>query len=124
MKLALRTAGLCASGVFLLAALPAFFAQVAPMGLASGASVGIRGIALAETLVVSLTGAAMAGVLGYWIGDILAHPQRSHASANPRLEKVSVPPEEAYPETVPDEPDQKRDGGMHSDHRDAQRSPR
>lgn len=99
MKLAIRSAWLCASGVFLVTALPAFFREVAPVGLSVVPVDALQGMAIVETIVFSLIGSLMAGGIGYIIGDILgnptASPEAAPESASPPSENASPPPEEA-----------------------------
>lgn len=76
MKLAVKSAWMCASAVFLITAMPAFFEQIAPLGVVSTVPVGnFQGMTLIETTIFSLMGSLMAGAIGYIIGDILANPQ-------------------------------------------------
>ncbi len=79
MKLAIKTAGLCASGAFIITALPGFYQQVKPVSAASMMTASVEGIGLLETLGFSLLGALVAGFLGYMLGEVLAKPQRKAA---------------------------------------------
>jgi hypothetical protein len=74
MNLAMRLAGLFATFVFLLTAMPGFFKQVQPHDIAQMANDTFSGISLMETLMLSVGGAVAAGVIGYIMGDILTHP--------------------------------------------------
>lgn len=74
MKLSVRIAGVCASGFFMLTALPGFYHQIGGGGL-SPSSAPISGVSLMETLLLSLAGSVIAGVIGYKIGEILSHPK-------------------------------------------------
>jgi hypothetical protein len=83
MKLAVKSAGLCASSAFLVTALPAFFEQVAPIGLSKVPLNTLQGMDVFEMIAFSLGGAAIAGAIGYIIGDILANPQGSKEIKRP-----------------------------------------
>ncbi|HEY9745485.1 MAG TPA: hypothetical protein V6C99_04640 [Oculatellaceae cyanobacterium] len=75
MKLTVKTAGLCASGAFLITALPPFFTKITSMSIAAQPLDAPQSLDIIETIIFSLIGAFVAGVIGYLIGDILAHPQ-------------------------------------------------
>lgn len=75
MKLSFRLAGLCASGTFILTALPGFYQQVKPTDITSMATEAIPGMTILETLTISLGGALLAAFIGYVIGDILSNPK-------------------------------------------------
>jgi hypothetical protein len=74
MNLAMRLAGLFATFVFLLTAMPGFFKQIQPQDMAQMANDTFSGVSLLETLMLSVGGAVAAGVIGYIMGDILTHP--------------------------------------------------
>lgn len=75
MKLPMKVAGICWSLTFLVTATPGFYKHVRPMEIASIGKDVFSGIALLETLALSLLGAFAAGMIGFIIGDILSHPQ-------------------------------------------------
>lgn len=89
MKLAVKSAGLCASSAFLITALPAFFEQVAPIGLSRVPLGTLQGINIIELIVFSLGGSVIAGAIGYIIGDILANPQGAKEVKRSSREKTS-----------------------------------
>jgi hypothetical protein len=77
MKLPVQLAGLFASGAFIVTALPSFFQQVLPSQLSMSTSSNmelISGVSLAETLLFSLGGTVVAGIIGFMIGNILSKP--------------------------------------------------
>ena len=74
MNLSVRLAGLFATSVFLLTAMPGFFKQIQPYDVGQMATEPISGIAMLETLILSVGGAIGAGIIGYTMGDILTHP--------------------------------------------------
>jgi hypothetical protein len=82
MKLAVKSAGLCASSAFIITALPAFFQQVAPLTQSIAPPGTLQGMTLIETILFSLAGALVAGSIGYIIGDILANPQGNKQSTS------------------------------------------
>jgi Mn2+/Fe2+ NRAMP family transporter len=71
MNLSMRIAGLCASGAFIVTALPAFFQQWSPN---SPMLDSFTGMSLLESLLISLIGAVIAGIIGFQIGKILSKP--------------------------------------------------
>lgn len=84
MKLPIQMAGLCASGAFIVTALPGFFQQVRPTSFATIGTEIISGANLLETLAFSLAGTVVAGLIGFQIGQIMATPQKTP----PRKRKV------------------------------------
>jgi|GEM_PF-4326281 len=74
MNLSIRLAGLFATAVFIVTALPGFFKQVQPHHLTQMATDTISGVSLMETLLISVGGAVAAALIGYMIGEILTHP--------------------------------------------------
>jgi len=74
MNLSVRLAGLFATTVFLLTAMPGFFKQIQPYDIGQMANETISGVSLLETLMLSVGGAVAAGIIGYIMGDILTHP--------------------------------------------------
>lgn len=74
MILSKRLAGIFATAVFIVTALPGFFRQVQPHDLTQMATDTFSGVSLMETLLVSVGGAVAAAIIGYMIGDILTHP--------------------------------------------------
>ena len=101
MKLAAKSAWMCASGAFLVTALPAFFREIAPVGLYAVPVDTLQGMAIVETIIFSLIGALMAGGIGYIIGDILGNPQApaEAISADADAENAPSSLEEAGNET-------------------------
>lgn len=75
MNLSIRLAGLFATAVFIVTALPGFFKQVQPHDLTQMATDTISGVSLMETLLISVGGAVAAAIIGYMIGEILTHPE-------------------------------------------------
>lgn len=104
MKLSIRLAGLCASGTFILTALPGFYQQVKPTNIASMATEAIPGMTILETLAISLGGALLASFLGYVIGDILSNPKgkskKQIKALKMQARELSVEPV-MLPEAVP-----------------------
>lgn len=89
MKLNTKVGGICASLTFLITAIPGFYQQARPTDLNFISSGSFSGMAVVETLAISLLGALAAGMIGYIIGDILSNPKKtakpsaSHPQASP-----------------------------------------
>ena len=81
MKLAVKSAWMCASGVFLVTAMPPFLEKIAPFGYTVTPGT-LQGMAIIELMIFSLMGSLMAGAIGYIIGDILANPQGKEGISN------------------------------------------
>lgn len=75
MKLPVKAAGLCGSMTFLITAMPGFYQQIRPTDFSAMATNSFSGMAVIETLIMSLLGSIIAGSIGYKIGEILAKPQ-------------------------------------------------
>ncbi len=84
MRLSVKFAGVCSSGAFLLTLVVALWQHVKPEGdlLAVGMELPLW-TDLFQMLVMSLSAATVAGLLGYLMGDILSKPkgQRKPASS-------------------------------------------
>jgi hypothetical protein len=74
MKLSIKLAGLCGSGVFILTALPGFYQQIKPASVDAMIFEMVPGMEILEILGISLLGALVAGGIGYKIGEILSNP--------------------------------------------------
>ncbi len=74
MNLSMRLAGIFASIVFMITAIPGLYQQIMPNNVMLPPEL-FSGITMLEILVMSIAGSALAGFIGYWIGDILSHPQ-------------------------------------------------
>ncbi len=88
MKLNTKVGGICASLTFLITAIPGFYQQARPTDLNFIASTSFSGMAVVETLAISLLGAMAAGMIGYTIGDILSNPQKT---AKPQALPMEAP---------------------------------
>lgn len=75
MKLPMKVAGLCWSVTFLVTAVPGFYNQTRPMDFNTISAESFSGMAIVETLAVSLIGSFAAAIIGFMIGDILSNPQ-------------------------------------------------
>lgn len=78
MKLPMKVAGLCWSVTFLVTAVPGFYNQTRPMDFNTISTETFSGMAVVETLAVSLIGSFAAAIIGFMIGDILSNPQAAH----------------------------------------------
>lgn len=103
MKLAVKWAGLCASGTFVLCAIPGFYQQIKPVSPEELLAGVAQGMDVLEVLGVSLGGALLVGLIGYVIGDILSKPQgkpkrlESRASSAPsKVKEPSVTGDETF----------------------------
>ncbi|WP_373531509.1 hypothetical protein [Vampirovibrio sp.] len=74
MKLPMKVAGLCWSITFLVTSVPGFYQQTRPMDFAAITTESFSGMAIVETLAVSLLGSFAAAIIGFMIGDILSNP--------------------------------------------------
>lgn len=92
MKLNTKVAGICASLTFLITAIPGFYQQARPTDFNFISVDSFSGMAVVETLVISLLGSLAAGMIGYLIGDILSHPQKPHKATAPQTEAKAVSP--------------------------------
>ncbi len=100
MNLSVRMAGLCGTSVFLVTALPGFYRQIQPQDFTQMASDTFSGMAMLETLLLSLSGAIAAGFIGYIIGDIWAKPtgkRKKKVSAKAPVEKPQAVVEAPQP---------------------------
>jgi hypothetical protein len=99
MKLPMKVAGLCWSVTFLVTAVPGFYNQTRPMDFNTMTTESFSGMAIVETLAVSLIGSFAAAIIGFMIGDIFSNPQ----GANKEAKKAPVTP---LPLMVEDTPEQ------------------
>ncbi|WP_303672739.1 hypothetical protein [Vampirovibrio chlorellavorus] len=91
MKLNSKVGGICASLTFLITAIPGFYQQARPTDLNFIAANSFSGMAVVETLAISLLGAMAAWMIGYTIGEILSNPQKA-AKQKAQPMEVSAPP--------------------------------
>jgi hypothetical protein len=100
MKLNTKVGGICASLTFLITAIPGFYQQARPTAFNFIASDSFSGMAVVETLAISLLGAMAAWMIGYIIGDILSHPQKV---VKPQASPIEAPvPSPLPPPNLPD----------------------
>lgn len=92
MKLSTQLCGLCAAGTFLVLALPGLYQQIKPVHFQAMAVQPLSGMAMLESLLLSLGGATVAGALGYLMGVILSTPQggKSKTPAPPAAKAGSI----------------------------------
>ncbi len=118
MKLNTKVGGICASLTFLITALPGFYQQARPTDFNFISSDSFSGMAVVETLAISLLGALAAGMIGYIIGDILSNPQKAaKPSASP------LPSPAAPVVTQPDSSDLTENGPEIDEESDLTESP-
>lgn len=113
MKLPMKVAGMCWSLTFLVTAVPGFYQQTRPMDFATASAESFSGLAVLETLSVSLIGSFAAGMIGYMIGNILSHPQGKPKGdkepvalsppLSPKMEPESPQPTQEMPDQSLDE---------------------
>jgi hypothetical protein len=118
MKLSIRIAGICASGTFILTALPGFYQHTKPTSIMHMANETLAGMTILETLMISMGGAFAAAFIGYVMGDILSNPKggpkkkkKSSVAAGPPVRQLSTalddamaaapPADEAVPPSEP-----------------------
>lgn len=107
MKLPMKVAGICWSLTFLVTAIPGFYQQTRPTDFAAMSSQSFSGMAIFETLLVSLIGSLAAGMIGYIIGDILSNPQgKPKLAKEPAELKPQVVSEPKLDKEVDDKPDE------------------
>ncbi|MEM0950632.1 MAG: hypothetical protein AAGI66_00635 [Cyanobacteria bacterium P01_H01_bin.74] len=75
MNPGIRTAGICGSVVFIITALPGFYRQSGLSNWDLMGSASFSGFELLISMGFSLLGALVAGVIGYFIGNIWNNPQ-------------------------------------------------
>lgn len=100
MKLPMKVAGLCWSVTFLVTAVPGFYQQTRPMDFASISTETFSGMAIVETLSISLIGSIAAAMIGYMIGDILSSPQGMTKAAKKAAARPSPAPVTETPESA------------------------
>ena len=71
MRLTTKLSGLCASGAFMVVGVFAFLQQMDPL----------------PVFLYGLPAAIIAGALGYWMGNICAHPKGDSASSGKSKKK-------------------------------------
>lgn len=104
MKLPVKAAGLCGSMTFLITAMPGFYQQIRPTDFSLMATHSFSGMAVIETLILSLLGSIVAGAIGYKIGEILAKPQGIPKSQKKEAaEKPAALPVDTKAEPEPEE---------------------
>jgi hypothetical protein len=107
MKLPMKVAGICWSLTFLVTAIPGFYQQTRPTDFTTMSSQSFSGMAIFETLLVSMIGSLAAGMIGYIIGDILSNPQgKPKAAKEPSELKPQVIPEPKSDNEVADKLDE------------------
>jgi hypothetical protein len=100
MKLNVRVAGICASGAFIVTALPSFFTQWKQDTQPSNDA--FSGYDLVETLMFCILGAILAAMIGFVIGNVLSRPagkkkkrQAQASSPSSATSESQIPPSSA-----------------------------